>query len=183
MRWITALLSAGLFAAVWLAVPSDAEAQPEATIIACVNNSSGTIHIVQEHMVCHNNEMELVWNAVGPEGPQGPPGPSGPPGEPGEPGPPGEPGLVQFYNSDFGQATLDPGAVGQAFAFCDVGDVATGGGYTMFNVDTRILANAPHHTVNPSTNGWRVDALNLSAHQQTLNVVAVCADTAEPYRP
>jgi hypothetical protein len=44
--------------------PISAHAQQ---IFACVNNSSGTIHIVAQNTPCQNNEMSLAWSA-GPGG-------------------------------------------------------------------------------------------------------------------
>jgi hypothetical protein len=45
---------------------------------ACVNNSSGTIHMVAPGDTCNNNEERVVWNSRGPTGPQGEQGPPGP---------------------------------------------------------------------------------------------------------
>ena len=44
---------------------------------ACVNNSSGTIHLVSEGESCNYNEQLINWNQAGPQGPQGPQGPAG----------------------------------------------------------------------------------------------------------
>ncbi len=65
---------------------------------ACVNNASGTIHMIAEDGKCSNNEQLVTWNSQGPQGlpgPEGPAGPAGPQGEPGvqgEQGPKGDPG-------------------------------------------------------------------------------------------
>ena len=61
-------------------------------ISACVNNSSGTIHIVGQNVSCGSNEMALTWNIVGPQGPIGPVGPAGPTGATGPQGPAGPAG-------------------------------------------------------------------------------------------
>src|SRR5467141_1868538 len=61
-------------------------------IYACVNNGSGTIHIVAAGAPCQSNEISLVWNAVGPQGPAGPVGPAGAPGAVGATGPQGPQG-------------------------------------------------------------------------------------------
>jgi Collagen triple helix repeat (20 copies) len=61
-------------------------------IYACVNNGSGTIHIVAPGAPCPNNEISVVWNAVGPQGPAGPAGPQGAQGPQGTPGPAGAQG-------------------------------------------------------------------------------------------
>ena len=58
-------------------------------IYACVNNSSGSIHIVSATTTCTNNESALVWNTEGPTGPQGATGPAGPTGSQGATGPAG----------------------------------------------------------------------------------------------
>lgn len=59
---------------------------------ACVNNSSGTIHMVKAGEECNNNEALITWNSVGPPGPQGEQGPEGPQGPQGEEGIPGSDG-------------------------------------------------------------------------------------------
>jgi hypothetical protein len=69
---------AGAFVVALTLAPISADAQQQ--IFACVNNSSGTIHIVAQNVPCQNNEMLLVWNVVGLQGPQGPVGPIGPVG-------------------------------------------------------------------------------------------------------
>lgn len=56
------------------------------TIYACVNNRSGTVHIVSEATVCHSGETRLEWNTVGPIGATGPTGPQGPKGDTGATG-------------------------------------------------------------------------------------------------
>jgi len=70
-----------MLAAMLVMVPVVVQAQPApAVIYACVNNSSGTIHIVSATAACNANEMKLQWNIVGPPGPQGLKGDRGDPG-------------------------------------------------------------------------------------------------------
>jgi hypothetical protein len=64
------------------------------TINACVNNSSGTIHIPSAGTACQGNEVSLQWSIDGPAGPAGPAGPIGPQGLPGPAGPAGATGPV-----------------------------------------------------------------------------------------
>jgi hypothetical protein len=78
-------IALGYLGAVTLAPVERASAQQ---ISACVNNSSGTIRIVQNG-ICHGNETLLVWNVAGPQGPIGPAGPTGATGPAGPAGPPG----------------------------------------------------------------------------------------------
>jgi hypothetical protein len=59
---------------------------------ACVNNSSGTIHMTGPVNDCSANEEYIVWSQQGPPGNEGPEGPQGPQGPQGPPGPQGEPG-------------------------------------------------------------------------------------------
>jgi hypothetical protein len=47
---------------------------------ACVNNSSGTIHMIPADGKCNNNEQLVTWNSQGPPGQQGLPGAQGDPG-------------------------------------------------------------------------------------------------------
>lgn len=72
-------------------------------IYACVNNSSGTIHVVSSTTTCANNEILLVWNAesvggapgaTGPTGATGDTGPTGPTGATGPTGPIGPTGAT-----------------------------------------------------------------------------------------
>jgi hypothetical protein len=82
-----------LCAAAALFIASQAEAQTPTVIAACVNNSSGTIHvIVQAGETCAGNEIALTWNNVGPQGPPGATGPIGLQGPTGPPGPQGPAG-------------------------------------------------------------------------------------------
>jgi hypothetical protein len=66
---------------------------------ACVNNSSGTIHMITATGTCASSEQEIIWNNIGPQGPQGPQGDAGPQGIQGSPGPAGENGLSTVYTS------------------------------------------------------------------------------------
>lgn len=56
-------------------VPTAASAAGQ--IYACVNNSSGTIHVVGASASCASNEILLVWNTTGPQGPAGKDGANG----------------------------------------------------------------------------------------------------------
>jgi len=94
---------AGAFVVALALAPISADAQQ---IFACVNNSSGTIHIVAPNAACQSNEILLVWNTqglpgvagpagpIGPTGATGPQGPAGPAGPQGTAGPPGAPGPI-----------------------------------------------------------------------------------------
>jgi hypothetical protein len=69
-----------------------ARAQSTVSYYACVNNSSGTIHMVDSAGKCANNEVFIQWNQTGPKGDMGPQGATGPQGEQGDPGPAGPEG-------------------------------------------------------------------------------------------
>src|SRR3989475_65604 len=75
-----------LLAVLLLLCAAPAHAQSAPTVHACVNNSSGTIHIVAATATCSNNEIALAWNVTGPQGPAGPVGPTGPQGPAGPQG-------------------------------------------------------------------------------------------------
>src|SRR5439155_24170002 len=63
-------------------------------INACVNNSSGTIHVVGSNDTCSStNEVLLSWNQQGPQGATGAKGEPGPQGAKGDSGPQGPQGL------------------------------------------------------------------------------------------
>jgi hypothetical protein len=85
-------------------------------IAACVNNSSGTIHIiVQAGETCASNEIALTWNNVGPQGPPGNTGPTGPVGPAGPAGPTGATGATGATGSPGTNGTNgQPGPAGPA---------------------------------------------------------------------
>ena len=68
---IGTLIGAGSFA---LADGSDT------VYYACVNSSSGTIHVVGTGDTCKNNEILISWNQQGPQGATGLTGEAGPQG-------------------------------------------------------------------------------------------------------
>src|SRR5882672_2354073 len=82
-----------------------AAAASTGVIHACVNNSSGTIHVVSAADTCSTNEVALAWNQQGPKGdagPQGLKGDTGAQGLKGDTGPQGPTGpagvvAVAFY--------------------------------------------------------------------------------------
>lgn len=69
-----------------------ATAQSSPTYYACVNNNSGTIHVVWGPTQCASNEILISWNQVGPKGDTGQVGPAGPAGLTGPTGPTGPTG-------------------------------------------------------------------------------------------
>ena len=99
-------------------------AQPEVvTYSACVNNTRGTIHIVNAGETCLKNEVLIEWNNIGPPGPQGDPGPQGEPGSP---------GFLRTY-THAESFTIPVGESKYVIASCDPGDLATGGGFLTFS--------------------------------------------------
>src|SRR5207249_10153344 len=74
-----------------------AAAASTGVIYACVNNSSGTIHVVSSADPCSTNEVALAWNQQGPKGDTGPQGPKGDTGPQGPAGPAGMGGGAAFY--------------------------------------------------------------------------------------
>jgi Collagen triple helix repeat (20 copies) len=88
----TRIIACALAATGVLFISSQAVAQAPGQIFACVNNSSGTIHIVAQNASCANNESLLTWNVVGSQGPAGPAGAPGPVGATGPQGPAGATG-------------------------------------------------------------------------------------------
>jgi hypothetical protein len=89
---------------------------------ACVNNSSGTIHMISAGDSCNGNEQLVMWNSEGPPGPEGSQGPAGPPGPQGDPGLPGADGLDGVDGAPGLQGPQGPaGPQGEpGTCFCDV---------------------------------------------------------------
>ena len=102
-----------------------AAATTAGVIYACVNNSSGTIHVVSATTACANNEVALSWNTEGPQGATGPTGPTGPTGLTGPTGATGPSGAATTYNYRFGG--MYPGT-SVAIAFCQPSEKVVGGG-------------------------------------------------------
>ena len=96
-----------------------AAATTAGVIYACVNNSSGTIHIVTATTVCATNEVALSWNTEGPQGATGATGSAGPTGGT------GPSGATTVYTVRFGG--MFPGT-SVARAFCEPGEKVAGGG-------------------------------------------------------
>jgi len=96
------------------------------TIFGCVNDTTGTVRIVNSNTVCKATEHKIHWNQVGPRGPQGnqgnqglrgPEGPQGPQGPQGAQGPQGPPGVAVGYSSvSIDQDPLLPGFPGVLLA-------------------------------------------------------------------
>jgi hypothetical protein len=79
---------------------------PASVIYACVNNGSGTIHVIGATDSCAANEIKLSWNTQGPPGPIGPQGPAGPTGPQGPAGPPGTGNVANVSDTTPGVVTL-----------------------------------------------------------------------------
>jgi hypothetical protein len=75
-------------------------------IYACVNNSSGTIHVIDATATCGGNEMKLIWNTQGPQGVPGPQGLQGPQGIQGVQGVPGADGKTVLHGAGAPAAAL-----------------------------------------------------------------------------
>ncbi len=84
---------------------------------ACVNNDSGTIHILGDHDSCRRNETRISWNQQGPVGPQGPQGDTGVQGPAGPQGAQGDAGTQGLAGPQGAQGDVGPqgpaGAGGQ----------------------------------------------------------------------
>src|SRR6266850_1843795 len=106
-----------------------AAAASTGVIYACVNNSSGTIHMVTADDTCKANEVALSWNQqgpagdkgpqgakgdAGPQGPLGATGPQGPTGATGPQGPAGQAGMgsAAFYTEKRAPASI-PNSYGE----------------------------------------------------------------------
>ena len=138
---------------------------------------------------CKRNESRVTWNvsgvpgAQGIQGPQGDPGVQGVQGDTGDTGatgatgdagvdgpqgPQGPPGASSVYTrtASIELATNTGNAV---TAFCDAGDVATGGG---FDTAATLLESRPS-----GSSGWRVEAANTSGFTRTVIAYVVCLQT------
>jgi hypothetical protein len=111
-----------------------------------------------------------------PAGPHGPAGPQGPKGDPGPPGPSGLTKTVQRY------ATLEnvqPGSAASSTAWCNQGEVATGGGGFSYDPSSKVFlvgsAPAPSAVNGKPFSGWGVQVHNTSGTAQSFHAYVVCA--------
>ena len=149
----------------WALAQSD-----EVMYYACVNNSSGTIHMLSSSdQTCANNEMRIEWNSVGPAGPQGPQGLKGDQGDPGPQGEPGPPGFPRIY-THAGSVTIPGGMSGWATANCDTGDKATGGGFFASPCIDIWNSNASN------LYDWHAMGKNNCSYDAELTAQVVCVD-------
>jgi len=134
--------------------------------------------------------IQGLTGETGPQGPMGLTGPQGPKGDTGPQGPQGVPGVLDFYTVQgpyLGTITDDLDGIskyeGNSYAQCDLGDIATGGGYKReapyLVTDSSlmmILANEPDSNNPP--NGWNVHVswTNGTPNSWGIRAYAVCAD-------
>jgi hypothetical protein len=156
-------------------------------IYACVN-PAGEPRIVESLEECKSQETDLWWNQEGIQGPVGPQGPQG------DEGPEGPPGVPSTYTITRWYVPCYDGVRGcQGTAYCDVGDVPTGGGYVVYLRNDKSFEENQLFVYQsfPSGRVWYVQAWNpanlapspdpphdLVASGPTLkfNVYAICAD-------
>jgi hypothetical protein len=175
------------------AVRADA---PSTTFYACVNNNSGTIHLVGAGAPCANGEQFISWNQTGPQGPIGPAGPVGPVGPQGPQGPAGTNGVSgytivsQTYPLPAGPAALAPPFTTQ----CPTGERVLGGGHsaTTDSGDMPNVYNASGAFVSPAVDvpigsdgvagdGWTVTyagSIGAGGSNPRITVYAICASVA-----
>lgn len=137
---------------------------------------------------CGEGDELVGWNRrgepgargpAGPRGPRGRAGPDGPRGPRGDEGPPGPPG-ADLELATYALSASTEGGDGRllvADVACDVGDVATGGG---FETDGRILASLGIGGDRPT--GWRAVA-EAVLDPTVLTAYVICADLDPPREP
>ena len=153
-----------------------AAATTAGVIYACVNNSSGTIHIVGDTATCSQNEVQLSWNTQGSQGPSGPTGPAGSTGATGATGATGPSGAPTTYNYRFGG--MVPGT-SIARAFCFPGEKVTGGGG--FSTNPASAGLTQNHPISDNTGvvAWGTTAIGWQVASEGFGDVqayVICAE-------
>lgn len=145
-----------------------ASAQGNDIIRACVNDKDGILRIVALDGQCEKKETQLSWNKQG------------------EPGPAGVLGFYTVTNeSEVPGSSLGFGAT----AYCDIGDVVTGGGYHYilyengeklevgFDMNGAIANRPDKGDEGFRIEGWTVRVWSgISGPSNILEVFAICAD-------
>lgn len=143
----------------------------------------------QPQRPCSKRTEQISWNQRGPQGEPGPAGPQGevgpmgpqgevgPAGPQGEPGPQGAPGVIGFYYkwADF-SIPAGVGEGGGGMVFCDTGDQATGGGYSIPYAWAKVVRTVPTGGQGIIPTGWQVNVINTVEDEYSINVWAICAD-------
>ena len=100
-------------------------------------------------------------------------GPRGTTGATGPAGPQGAPGVAAFYTRTLvSNASTTPGGQVNSRPTCDVGDVATGGGFRLANTGQTILYSQP---LTGSTRSWEIQGFTAKTGE-TMTGYVVCAD-------
>jgi hypothetical protein len=127
-------------------------------IHACVHKQTGITRIVSDASECNETvEVHKWWNQVGLEGPQGPPG------------------VIRFYTRTF-EDTFNPTSQVYMTAYCEEGDVATGGGYYNLAGRINIYREEPVEDLGGVPRAWAVGGQNPDPIERALEVHVVCAD-------
>ena len=135
-----------------LLITSNVALAPQAgaqVISACVNNSSGTIHIVAPGTVCGTNHTLLTWSANG----------------------------ITGYQIVTHQVFLTGGQTTNVHVDCPEGKKVLGGGYDIETPDfVKVFSSEPSDGAgNISDHSWNVFARNDDTHSRQVTVTAVCA--------
>ncbi|UCC54543.1 MAG: collagen-like protein [Anaerolineaceae bacterium] len=115
------MLIVGMFLVLALSVTTWVFAQTDGLIYACVN-PAGTLRIVTDSESCLPQETLLEWNKQGVKGDKGDQGDVGPAG------PQGPAGVLDFYVVEGDHVACEPGELCVLYAYCNQGDLITGGG-------------------------------------------------------
>jgi len=143
-------------------------AQSNNIINACVNDKDGLLRIIALDEQCDKKETPLSWNKQGEQG---------------------SAGVLGFYTVTNESEVPSPSVGFGATAYCDIGDVVTGGGYhyIMYENGEKLevgfnqngaIANHPYK----GDGGFRIEGWNvrvwsgISGPSNILEVFAICAD-------
>ena len=151
---------------------------PDGVIDACYTKSGSSLRIMDSEASCKSNETSLSWNQTGPPGPPGPQGEQGPPGPQGPEGPQGPPGpgLDEPRWERERHTVESTGVVEVNFATCpEEGDRVFAGGFFV-SPGVEVVASTPGST--PDAGAWRVDVVNDTGADATVEVFALCATPA-----
>ncbi|MFF3916560.1 hypothetical protein ACFYZB_24340 [Streptomyces sp. NPDC001852] len=91
------------------------------------------------------------------------------------PTPPPSGGGLTGFDTEFGNATVQPGEVAIATATCPNGKAPTGGGFSENPGDSwQVTASEIQPGVGPGSSGWTAIAKNTGSGPQTLTAGVVC---------
>ncbi len=127
----------------------------EETIYGCVQTHSGDLRIVDDPADCRRTETAIDWNREGPVGT-----------------------VDVERRTQYGTIPAEDWT--SVTAFCEAGEVVTGGGYSLGSIgfNDKVNVDGPITDAGTGLDGWTVSVHNDTIYAIDLWVTAICLDSS-----